>query len=273
MDYTIKKLTKNVTEIVASLKRAAIAKEEEVVFENLRRDLKVEGFRKGKAPAAVAKKHLSADKITEKAIQKLIGDLYGQIIKKTGLKPIVQPKITLLESKPKTDWKVKFTIAEKPTIDLGDYKKKIKKAKAGIVKDKSKKEDKSLNVSLETLLKTAKIEIADLVVEDELNRRLSALVDDVRRIGLTIDKYARSKNTTVDKIKEDIKKQIIDTYKIEFLLAEIADREKIVVDQKEIDKLFSQIKDEKERKTAQANAYHYASVLRKQKTLDFLKNL
>lgn len=292
MDYSVKKLPKNVTEITALLKKETIAKEEKNTFEILRQDLQVEGFRKGKVPTAIAKKHIAAKRIVEKAAEKLISDLYGKIIKETGLRPIVQPKVTLLESKPKADWKIRFTIAEKPTIKLGDYKKRIKEAKKelnkadiwipgkGNAKEKSseaqakaKREEKSLNIALETLLKTAKIEIADLVIEKELNRRLSSLIDDVRRMGLTIEKYAQSKNTTVETIKEKTKEQIVNTYKIEFLLAEIADKEKIVVSQKEIDNLFTKIKDEKEKKAAQANTYYYVSILRKQKTLDFLRNL
>ena len=292
MNYSVKKLPKNITEITAFLKKEAIAKEEGNAFETLRQDLQIEGFRKGKVPVAIAKKNIAAKKVTEKAVEKLISDLYTKIIKETGLKPIVQPKITLLESKPKADWKIRFTIAEKPTIKLGDYKIKIKKAKEGLNKAdiwipgksgnkaksseaqaKAKKEEKSLNIALETLLKTAEIEIADLIIEKELDRHLASLIDDVRRMGLTIEKYAQSKNTTVEAIRERAKKQIIDTYKIEFLLAEIADKEKIVVDQKEINNLFTKIKDEKERKAAQANMYYYASILRKQKTLDFLKNL
>ena len=292
MDYSIKKLPKNLIEITVTLKKEKISEQAKKVFENLRRGLKVEGFRKGKVPAAIAKKNIPQAKITEKAVEELIAKFYGEIVRKENLKPIIQPKIKVIESKPNTDWRIRFTIVEKPTIDLADYKTKIKKAKEKLNKAdiwipgksndktksseaqaKAKKNEQALNIALETLLKTAKVEIADLVVESELNRRLSSLIDDIRRMGLTIDSYARSKNTTVEAIKETIKKQVIDSYKIEFLLSEIADKEKIIVNQKEIANLFTKIKDEKEKKAAQANAYYYVSLLRKQKTLDFLKNL
>jgi FKBP-type peptidyl-prolyl cis-trans isomerase (trigger factor) len=109
-----------------------------------------------------------------------------------------------------------------------------------------------------------------MIVESELNHRLSKLVDDVQKIGLTVDQYLKSKNLTMDTVKENFKREIEDTYKLEFLLSEVADKEGIKVEQSEIDKLFVNIKDEKEKQFAMQNSYYYASVLRKQKTIDFL---
>jgi len=47
----------------------------------------------------------------------------------------------------------------------------------------------------------------------------------------------------------------------------------INVEKEDLDKLFANIKDEKEKEQARQNAYFYASILRKQKTLDLLLNL
>ena len=77
----------------------------------------------------------------------------------------------------------------------------------------------------------------------------------------------------MDQLKEKFTKEIQDTYKIEFLLNEIADKEKIQVENADLEKLFENIKDEAEKKTAKQNAYLYAAILRKQKTLDYLINL
>ncbi|WP_348265411.1 hypothetical protein, partial [Salmonella enterica] len=71
----------------------------------------------------------------------------------------------------------------------------------------------------------------------------------------------------METIKEQFKREIEDTYKLEFLLAEVADSEAIKVEKTDLDKLFSNIKDEKEKQMAEANSYYYATVLRKQKTI------
>ena len=123
------------------------------------------------------------------------------------------------------------------------------------------------------LLKETKLEISDLVVDEEINHRLTHLVDEIQKIGLTTENYLKSKNLTMDSLKAQFKKEIEDTYKLEFALAEVADKEDIKIEKADLDKLFVNIKDEKERKIAEQNSYYYATILRKQKTLDYLISL
>ena len=77
----------------------------------------------------------------------------------------------------------------------------------------------------------------------------------------------------MDTLKAQFKKETEDTYKLEFVLAEIADKENLKVEQADLDKLFVNIKDENEKKKAIQNSYYYATILRKQKTLDYLISL
>ena len=102
---------------------------------------------------------------------------------------------------------------------------------------------------------------------------MTGLLDEVQKIGLTIDGYLKSKNTTMDDLKAKYRHEIDETYRIEFILNEIADLNNIQVDQKDLDKIFENIKGEKEKEIALQNSYFYASVVRKQKTLEYLLNL
>ncbi|MEK7096863.1 MAG: hypothetical protein AAB859_00940, partial [Patescibacteria group bacterium] len=145
-------------------------------------------------------------------------------------------------------------------------------------KDKDAKkpeEDKNkiMNEVLTALLNESKIEISDLVIDEEVNHRLTHLMDEIQKIGLTSENYLKSKNLTMESLKAQFRKETEDTYKLEFVLSEIADKENLKVEQADLDKLFVNIKDEKERKTAEQNSYYYATILRKQKTLDYLISL
>lgn len=285
--YKINKLPKNTIEITLNLPTSTITKEKEAAFVRLQAELTVEGFRKGKAPRAIAEKNLNTEAIYQEMMKIILPKIYEEIVKKEKLSPIVNPKIDLTKAKEKEDWEIKITLCEKPVIDLGKYKEAIKEAKAKAKKDdiwvpgqekqpeKKPEENKSklINEVLSAILKEVKIEIADMLIEEELNHRLARMVDDIQKIGLTVDAYLKSKNLTMDILKTQYKKEIEDTYKIEFILGEIADKEGIKVEKSDLDKLFANIKDEKERKTAETNSYYYASVLRKQKTLDFLTSL
>ena len=81
------------------------------------------------------------------------------------------------------------------------------------------------------------------------------------------------KNITKEQLTNQIRKEIEESYKIEFILQEIADSENIKVEQADLDRIFASIKDEKEKESARKNAYYYAAVLRKQKTLDYINSL
>jgi trigger factor len=288
--YKLNRLPKNTSEITIDIPLSDINKEKETAFSHLQDELTVEGFRKGKAPKEIAEKHISKEALYQELIKSLLPKIYEEIVKKDNLKPIANPKVELLKAKENEDWQIKITLAEKPIVDLGRYKEAIKEAKAKIKKTdiwvpgkgtpaggekKFSEEDRSklLNGVLTALLKEVKIEISDLIVEEEVNHRLTRLVDDVQKIGLTVENYLKSKNLTMEVLKAQFKKEAEDTYKIEFILSEIAEKENIKVEKEDIDKILTNIKDEKERKMAEQNSYYYATILRKQKTLDFLISL
>lgn len=284
--YKKEKLPKNTTQLIVDIPKADIKKEEEEAFLRLQQKLTVEGFRQGKVPKAIAEKHIQKDDLYQELAQKMISRIYQEVLAKENLKPIISPKVDLVKAKEGEDWQIKITLAEKPVIELGDYKKVISEAKAKIAKtniwvpgkDKEAKkpeEDKNklLNEVLTAILKETKLEISDLVIDEEINHRLTHLIDEIQKIGLSTENYLKSKNLTMESLKAQFRKETEDTYKLEFILAEIADKENLKVEQADLDKLFVNIKDEKERKMAEQNSYYYATILRKQKTLDYLISL
>jgi len=284
--YKKEKLPKNTVQLVVDVPKADVKQEEGAAFLRLQQKLTVEGFRPGKVPKDIAEKHIQKEDLYQELALKMISRIYSEILSKENLKPIISPKVDLVKAKEGEDWQIKITLAEKPNIVLGDYKKVIKEAKAKTNKaniwvpgkDKEAKkpeEDKNklLNEVLTALLKETKLEISDLVINEEINHRLSHLLDEIQKIGLTTENYLKSKNLTMDALKAQFKKETEDTYKLEFVLAEIADKENLKVEQEDLNKLFVNIKDEKERKVAEQNSYYYATILRKQKTLDYLISL
>lgn len=288
--YKKEKLPKNTLQLIVDVPKADIKKEEDEAFSRLQKNLTVEGFRQGKVPKSIAEKHLTKEVIYQELTQKMISRIYQELVQKEGIRPIISPKIDLPKAKEGEDWQIKIVVAEKPTITLGDYKKIIKEAKEKAKKsniwvpgkDKTNppaggkpEDDKNqiLNGVLTALLSETAIEVSDLVIEEEVNHRLSHLLDEIQKIGLTTDNYLKSKNLTMDTLKAQFKKETEDTYKLEFVLAEIADKENLKVEQADLDKLFVNIKDENEKKKAIQNSYYYATILRKQKTLDYLISL
>lgn len=285
--HTIKRQPKSTTVIELSIPKDFIAQESEKAFLELMKTVEAEGFRKGKVPREIAQKHIAKDAIYQKMLQTVLPGIYQDIVTKEKLEPIVSPKIDLTSAKEGEDWKLTMTVAEKPHIDLKGYKAAVQKAKTASKaadiwvpgKEEKKEEDantksqRQLNAVLDAILKETSCDISDLVIEEELNRRLTQLVDEVQKIGLTVEAYLKTKNTTIEKLREQYQKEISDMYKLEFILAQIADNEHITVEQADLDKLFANAKTPEERKAAEQNAYMYASILRKQKVIDYLNSL
>ena len=287
-NHKINKLPKNTFDIVLTFPWSDIEVEYAKAFEELHKDLVIEGFRKGKAPKELAKKYLKKEDVYNQLMRSLFPKIYEEVISKQNLKPIMSPKITLLKAKENEEWEVKFTTAQKPEIKLGNYKDKLKEARQNVKNgdiwvpgkepankeaDNEKLKEKNLQETLNTLLKNVACEVSDLIIQDELNHRLSRLLDDIQKLGLTVEGYLKSKGITMDELKKQYSAEILDTYRIEFILQEIADVEGIKVEKADLDKLFDKIQDLKEKEQAQKQAYFYASLMRKQKTLEYLNSL
>jgi trigger factor len=243
-------------------------------------------------PPELAEKHIPREDVYQQLMRSYIPKVYQEVVNKEQLKPIISPKVDLKKAKENEDWEMIFTLAEKPTVELKNYKEAVIKAKKEVKpaapeiivpgktqqpqdpqKKEAERQQELLNKALDAVLKEVKCEISELLIEEELNQRLTRLVDDIQKLGLTTDGYLKSKNLTMDDLKMQFTKEIEEMYKMEFILMAIADDAKINVEQADLDKLFGSISNEKEKAEAQQNAYFYASILRKQKTLDYLAEL
>lgn len=247
----------------------------------------IKGFRKGKAPIALVEKSIDKQKLYEEIIKRLLPSTYDQVVKKHNLRPIISPKITLVSAQENSNWLFKAASCEKPDIKLGSYEQAIKgefakikiwtpeKGKPNTKTTPDLTQDQKINISTKILLDTTTAEIADVLVEDELNRMLTRFIDQINSLGMTVNQYLSSKRITIEQLRNDYRKQAETTLKMEFILEAIVEVRKIQVSKDEIDKMINVNKDEKIRtqlNTPLQRAY-ITSILAKRKVLDYLTNL
>ncbi|MEI6327151.1 MAG: trigger factor [Candidatus Roizmanbacteria bacterium] len=138
-------------------------------------------------------------------------------------------------------------------------------------------DDKKATIPLskifEILLKESELEVPEIITQEEVNRRLTQLLEDMKKVGLTPTQYFASKKMTEEELQKQYHKDSEDMYKIEFIIAKIADTEQIKVDQTELEAILGHAKTEEERTIAARNMQWYETLLRKQKVLDFLNTL
>lgn len=90
---------------------------------------------------------------------------------------------------------------------------------------------------------------------------------------MTLDQYLASTGRNIEALRAEYQKKAETDITLEFVLQKIAEGENIKVEDKEIDEAIAQSKNEAERQNLSNNRYLLASIIRQQKTLDFLRNL
>jgi FKBP-type peptidyl-prolyl cis-trans isomerase (trigger factor) len=249
---------------------------EEVLGETAK-SANVAGFRKGKAPQKLVEESLNPDQIRENILKKLLPQAYMEAVEEHKIKPIMNPKLHVEKIEEGKDWVISALTCELPNVELGEYKKNVQKitAKSKIIIPGKEEEQKkpSMDEIVKSLLETAKVQVPQILVEQETDRLLSQLLDDVKRLGLSLEQYLGTTKRSPEDLRNEYAQRAENDIKLEFILQMVAEAEKITVDPTEIEEAIQKAKDPTEKQNLETNKYLLAGILRQQKTLDFLMNL
>ncbi|MDO8500159.1 MAG: trigger factor [bacterium] len=128
MTYTITKLPKSEIEISVKLGGDKIKKFESLALDEVKREIEIEGFRKGKAPDNIIKKKIGDAKLLERASVLAVEKTYPEIIRELtekneeDLEPIGAPKIEITQKITTGNFEYTARVAILPAITLPDYK-------------------------------------------------------------------------------------------------------------------------------------------------------
>jgi trigger factor len=233
------------------------------------------GFRKGKAPRAQVEKTINPTKLTDEILKRLLPQAYIETVQKENIRPIMNPKIQIEKIDEGEDWQFTALTAEAPEVELGKYKDAVKKvtAKSKIAIPGQEVQEPNFDEIMKAVMDELSVTIPDLLIEQEVDRQLSHTLEEIKQLGLTLDQYLASTGKTPETLREEYATKATHDLKLELTLQKIAETEKITVSEAEINEAVQQAKNPKERENLEANRYLLASILRQQKTLDFLKNL
>ncbi len=86
------------------------------------KELKIAGFRPGKAPRELVEKSLDRDYVEHRAAQALIAEIYPQVLAEGKLEPVDYPNIEITQLENGKPVLFKAVIEVYPTVKLGKYK-------------------------------------------------------------------------------------------------------------------------------------------------------
>jgi FKBP-type peptidyl-prolyl cis-trans isomerase (trigger factor) len=275
MKTTIERTPDGTIELKMDIPWTLIKKEWDLVVEELIKAANIPGFRKGKAPKKLAEEKLDKARVKDEVVRKLLPQAYAEALKEHKIRPIIDPQIhidgELTEGK---DWLFHALTCEMPEVNLGEYKAKVKEitSKSKIVVPGKEAEAPKFEDIINAVMEASDVKIPGILIQREADRLIAQMLDEIKRLGMTLDQYLASTGRNVEDLKAEYAKKAERDLKLEFVLQRIAQEEKITVDEPEIQKTIDNAKPE-EKQSLEANRYLLASIIRQQKTLDFLKSL
>ncbi len=195
---------------------------------------------------------------------------YTKLAKEENKKPLETFEVTDKEVEEAVE-KIKKSHAdhEGHDHDSPEAKEKIKEY---LVQDKQMRavEKKRIAIS-DAMLDATEIELPDLMIESETKRIEAQFVDDIKRMGVTLEDYLKHTKKTIEDLRTEWKPHAEKKAKLQLIINKIAQEEKIVVDPKDIEAEVKHIMDHYS-DADHDHAYTYAeTVLSNERVYEFLQ--
>ena len=85
------------------------------------RNTEVPGFRKGKAPRAILERHVSEERVKERAADKLVKPAYEQALEQAGIEPFGTAEYEVVRLADAEPFVFKARVPLPPSVELGEY--------------------------------------------------------------------------------------------------------------------------------------------------------
>jgi len=229
MKASLQNLPKNTVKLTITVSAEEVKKSQEKIWGEVTKNAELDGFRKGNAPAELVKQKVDPRKVESEIINDLIKTYYPQAVEEQKLLPVIAPKIEVEDFDAEKDFTFSALTATRPIVTVGDYKKAIKdlydkrsrsvegsrapRGAGGEIRDPRREgagtsvHDDHVHLSpnevIEAITSVSTAEISDLLVEDEVNKMLSRLINQLQALKLDTEAYLKSQNKTAESLKAE----------------------------------------------------------------------
>jgi trigger factor len=110
-------------QLTVTADRPLLDQTKQTVLKQLGREIKVPGFRPGKAPTHLIEKQLDQRQLQAEFLEQAVNQLYAAAVTQEQLRPVAQPQITITKFVPFTALEFTAEVEVIGDIELADYKK------------------------------------------------------------------------------------------------------------------------------------------------------
>ena len=118
----VKHLDPTQVELEISISAEELDAAQERAFRQLVRNVRIPGFRPGKAPRRIFEAAYGAELIHERAVESILPVAYNKALRENDLEPVEQPQFQLLPQEDGEPLRLLATVSIRPAIELKTYK-------------------------------------------------------------------------------------------------------------------------------------------------------
>jgi len=122
MNAKMEKIENNVVKLEVTVEVEKFNQAMKKAYTKNAKQFNIPGFRKGKAPMNIIKKHYGEGVFYEDAINFCCDDTYPEVLKEHNIKPVDYPQIDIVQIGEGKDFIYTATVVVVPEVQLGEYK-------------------------------------------------------------------------------------------------------------------------------------------------------
>lgn len=254
MEITTQQLSKSQHELKIEIPASEFQGFIEKATLDLGQEIEVEGFRKGRAPREIIEKEVGQQRILQTAAEACVRENYLKAVAEQKLEPLGQPEIEILKLAPHNPFEFKAKITLLPEIELSDYRKiasqikqrEVKVTDEEIARLKQEKErvekEKLRQEILEKIAQASQLETPAILIESEKKRMLENIKEQMpQMLGINFEDYLKKINKTEKELLDSFSTEAEKRVRNSLILREIGKREKIEVEEKELETEMAKI--------------------------------
>lgn len=263
-------------QITFTIPYSLVKKAKEETIAEFAKDIEVPGFRKGMAPLDKVEAKVPERELIEHSLGHILPKALSEAINTHSLKIAIYPKFELVSAEKEKDWQIRAITCELPEITLGDYKNIIAgEIRSASIKKEPTREEKE-QIVIKSLLENIKMVIPKILIDEEVDSRLTNLLGRIEKLGLALESYLSSIGKTPESIRTEYEAQAKDAIALDLILSRIFEAENLAVDKKEVDSAV-EVSAATQKPTADEDTEQrrrvVETILKKRKALEYLTNL
>ena len=134
MKINNKKLENAIVELTVAFDSEEWKATQEKALDKLAKNVKIDGFRPGKAPAAMVRARVSKASVLEEATDMILQTKFVEILTEANVEPVAQPALSV-QKVDADELEVQILVPVKPQVQLGEYKGlEVKKGRVTVTK-------------------------------------------------------------------------------------------------------------------------------------------